>query len=262
MKFVVVWMVLVAQSSDLLDQAKKATAIYADRREAIAAGYRKVGRDLPSMGEHWLSPKRLVDGKFDVSDPQVLTYVMIDGRPVLTGVVYAIPLTGHEKAPDTFGAEAVWHEHNGPIDEEALLPLHHTAPSHIHEGTRVAFLHAWIHAPHSDGVFGAENWAIPFFRLGLPVPEKFTNATARALSLMNVGRTYFRDLLNNPATEKSLDDAAAAVSAIATGAQRDHRALTDAELRRLDAVWTELLGKVQMVAGHEGVVQINGGESH
>src|SRR5438105_7318728 len=168
----------------LLSRARVATEVYTDRNVAIADGYRRVGRDFPSMGEHWLSTKLVVEGVFDVSRPQMLTYLKINGRAMLTGVVYIVPLQQGQSPPDEFGPQALWHEHNGTIEEEGLLPEHHSTPTAA-SGTRVAFLHVWIRIPNANGIFAAENWAIPFLRLELPVPQTFPNGAARALSLLS-----------------------------------------------------------------------------
>jgi hypothetical protein len=245
----------------LLDSANKSITRYEDRRFAIANGYRLVGSDLPSMGEHWLNTRLLIDGVHDLAQPELLTYLKVDGRPVLTGVVYAIPLTQGQSAPPGFGPEAVWHEHNGAIDDEALLPEHHNAPSAV-SGTRVAFVHAWLRVPHPGGVFAAENWAIPFVRAGLPVPEEFPDGAARALGLINGGRNFFTALMGAGAAalaSGALDECTAVAAGISTAARAEARALTRSELDLLDAAWQRLLKEVAGQSGVETAKRINGG---
>jgi hypothetical protein len=244
----------------LLATAREATEPYTDRKVAIAAGYRRVGGDFPSMGEHWLNPKLIVDGGFDVSRPQLLTYLMIAGRPVLTGVVYAIPLDQGESPPDALGPEALWHEHNGSIDEEGLLPEHHSAPS-AKIGTRVAFVHAWIRVPGSEPVFSAENWAIPFMRLELPVPERFPNGASRALSLVSGGRDFFARLMGPASLQsaRSFDECVATVTEIVRRAKSERRPLDAMELEQMDIAWTQLLRNVASRSGPEIAARINGG---
>jgi hypothetical protein len=254
---------IVARSSSvehLLAAARQATEPYTDRNVAIAAGYRRVGRDFPSMGEHWLNPRLIVDGAFDVSKPQLLTYVKIAGRPVLTGVVYAIPLKQGESPPDAFGPEASWHEHNGSIDEEGLLPEHHSAPS-AKVGTRVAFVHAWLRVPGSEPIFAAENWAIPFMRLELPVPDDFPNGAARALSLMSGGRAFLVELIGPAAlgSVESFDECANTVAGIVRRAKLEERALDAVELQQLDEAWKRLVRNVASRSGIESARRINGG---
>lgn len=230
-------------TAKLLDVAREATRDYENRSVAIAAGYRRIGRDFPSMGEHWLSPRLIVEGVFDVSRPSVLTYVTVDGRPVLLGVVYAIPLAPGESPPTGFGADAGWHEHNGTIDEEGLLAQHNTTPRAA-TGTRVAVLHAWTRIDNPAGVFSAENWAIPFVRLRLAVPEAFPESAARALSLLSGGKSFFLDLAGpaaGPDVARALDECAIAVELIASRARSGDRVLTRDEVGGLDRAWTHAM---------------------
>jgi hypothetical protein len=212
------------------------------------------------MGEHWLNPRLIVDGAFDVSRPQLLTYVRIAGRPVLTGVVYAIPLKQGESPPDAFGPEALWHEHNGSIDEEGLLPEHHSPPSGK-VGTRVAFVHAWLRVPGSEPIFAAENWAIPFMRLELPVPDDFPNGASRALSLMSGGKDFLAELIGPAALEsgQSFDECANTVSGIVRRAKLEKRSLDAVELQQLDDAWKRLVRNVAHRSGIEAARRINGG---
>lgn len=230
-------------TAKLLDVARKATEGYENRSAAIAAGYRRIGRDFPSMGEHWLSPRLIVEGMFDVSRPSVLTYVTVDGQPVLMGVVYAVPLAPGESPPADFGDDAVWHEHNGTIDEEGLLAQHHTTPRAA-TGTRVAVLHAWTRINNPAGVFSAENWAIPFVRMRLAVPETFPESAARAVSLLSGGKSFFVDLAGSeagPDVARALDECATAVELIASRARSGDRVLTRDEVGGLDQAWTRAM---------------------
>jgi hypothetical protein len=245
----------------LLARARAATDIYVDRKVAIADGYRRVGRDFPSMGEHWLSTKLVVEGVFDVSRPQMLTYVKINGRPTLTGVVYIVPLQQGESPPDAFGPEALWHEHNGTIDEEGLLPEHHSTPTAVTR-TRVAFLHVWIRIPNANGIFAAENWAIPFLRLELPVPQTFPNGAARALSLLSGGNDFFDELMGadaSPRTGELFASCSAVAAEIAAKAKLEKRGLTVVEIQRLDDEWQKLVRAVAARSNLETAKRINGG---
>lgn len=245
----------------LVDRASSAAEPYADRRAAIAAGYRLVGRDLPQMGEHWLNPRLVVDGNFDIAHPQILTYLNVDGHPVLTGVVYAIPLDPGQSPPGDFGPEALWHEHNGTVDEEALLAQHHSTASAA-TGTRVAFLHVWIRVPASESIFGADNWAIPFVRAGLPVPSAFSDGAARAISLATGGTQFFVDLLGAAPASRANDafeECARGSAAIVAKAKADKRGLTVDELALLDKSWSKLISKVESQSGVEAARSINGG---
>lgn len=246
----------------LVDRAKLATERFADRRVAIASGYRLVGRDLPQMGEHWLNPGLLINGGFDIDRPQVLMYLNVDGHPTLTGVVYAVPLEPGQSPPADFGPLAMWHEHNGTVDEEALLAQHHSTPSAA-TGTRVAFLHVWTRIPASETIFGADNWAIPFVRSGVSVPAAFPNGAARAVSLATGGSEFFSDLIGATAAglvAQSFDDCARTSKAIVERARADRRGLTADELDVLDKSWRHLLSDVERQAGAAAGRAINGGE--
>jgi hypothetical protein len=271
MKFLVAVMMLFAahqvcaqtspEIAALLDRARKSTDQNDDRKFAIAAGYRKAGRDMPSMGEHWINPRILMNGGLDAAKPAVLTYLVIGERPVLTGVVYAVSLNPGEVPPSAFGTSAHWHEHNGAIDDEALLPEHSTTPSSA-DGTRVAFLHVWLRIPAPGGIFAAENWAIPFVRAGLKVPDEFPNGAARAVSLVGGGIDFYRDLAGSaaaPLISPALSECERFASSIVGAARSRGGTITDLELRQLDDKWSETVHAVSQLAGSEAARMINGG---
>jgi hypothetical protein len=250
-----------SDTNDLLNRARAATEQFTDRKAAIAAGYRRAGRDLPSMGEHWINPRILMDGGFDPAKPAVLTYLPVDGRAVLTGVVYAVSLAPGESPPLPFGPDAKWHEHNGAIDDEALLPEHETTASAAN-GTRVAFLHAWLRIPAPYGLFSAENWAIPFIRAGVSVPHAFPNGAARAVSLAGGGKEFFLDLIGSAAAPRIsavLDDCSSVAAKIVAAARSSKRELTQDELSQLDLEWTATLRRISELAGDDAAARINGG---
>lgn len=175
--------------------ARVGTERYRDRSVAIAAGFRRLGRDFPSMGEHWAHPAKVLAGRFDVADPAMLTYASIDGKPVLLGVVYAIPLEPGQNPPALPGGANAWHEHNGTVDEESFLPEHGGSHSEAHTGTRLAILHVWTLLPNPDGEFAAENWSLPLARLQLKPVAGFPEAAARALSLVSGSEEFYANLL-------------------------------------------------------------------
>jgi hypothetical protein len=180
---------------------------------------------------------------------------------VLTGVVYAVSLAPGESPPSPFGSQAKWHEHNGSIDDEALLPEHHTTASSA-AGTRVAFLHAWLRIPAPDGLFAAENWAIPFIRAGVSVPREFPNGAARAVSLAAGGKEFFLDLIGSaaaPRVTSVLDDCAATAAKIVAAARSGNRELTNDELSQLDSEWTTVVQRISELAGEDAAARINGG---
>jgi hypothetical protein len=241
----------------LIEQARAATEIFSDRSAAIANGYHRAGRDLPMMGEHWLSTRRLIDGGLDVTRPQILMYMNIDGKPTLTGIVFAIPLGAGESPPDVFGPGAMWHEHNGTVDDEALLAQHHTVAAAA-QGTRVAFLHVWTRAPFSESVFGAENWALPFVRAGLPVPAHFSEAAARCLGVLN-GKDFYLDLIGASADSSSFAACENTAAQIVAHVKSEHRGFTDSEVVDLAAAWNTVMHAVEARLGTEMATRINGG---
>ncbi|MFN2603312.1 MAG: hypothetical protein ABR582_11215 [Gemmatimonadaceae bacterium] len=244
-----------------LERARSATDQFSDLSAAVAAGYRRIGMDFPSMGQHWVNPRLVIEGEFDVAKPAMLTYIVVNDRPVLTGVVYAIPLSPGDSPPNAFGATAVWHEHNGTIDEESLAPEHHTTATGM-TGTRLAILHAWVRTPNPDGTFAAENWALPFIRLGLQVPKKFPLGAARALALASAGDRYFLELsaaTDTAAVSAALADCAAKVKTIVPVARTSSGLLSDGELAELENFWNQVLSRVSAVAGVDPAKRMNGG---
>src|SRR6185436_154392 len=100
--------------------------------------------------------------------------------------------------------------HNGSIDDEALVPEHHANASKA-EGTRVAFLHVWTRVPVHENIFDAENWALPFVRAGLEVPDHFPNSAARSISLLNGGSDYYLDMIGSHRDSALFDQSREAV---------------------------------------------------
>jgi len=250
-----------ARIDSLLSVARKASLAFSDRSAAISAGYRRVGMDFPSMGEHWVNPRLVFEGKFDVGHPAILTYSMVHGRPTLLGVVFAIPLAPGEAPPAAFGSRAIWHEHNGSLEEESLLPEHHSMPSTESE-VRLAVLHAWVRAANPDGVFEAENWALPFVRLGLDVPASFPKGAARALALLSGGDRYFLSLGGDQATvaiASALAGCRDVARNIVSRAQTRGQPIAAADLRDLDRAWSAAVLSVRNAAGSDAAKRINGG---
>jgi hypothetical protein len=225
--------------------ARAATARYRDRAVAIRDGYRRVGRDFPAMGEHWIRISLVFDGRFDPSHPEVLNYVDIGGEPQLVGVGYAVPLLAGEAAPEGPAGPHAWHDHFRTVDDETLLPQHQTRGS-ANDGPRLAMMHAWIWSHNPEGLFAADNWAIPLLRLNLTPPAEFSLPAAKALSLLGGGREYVQASIlaaniggDQPASVRAaLDEAVQHVTAI-VGAHH-HAELEPSDAGRLANIWTEL----------------------
>jgi hypothetical protein len=245
----------------LLAITRDAAAPFRDRSAAITAGYRRIGPDVPSMGEHWISPRLVVADSFDIAQPALLTYIHVDGKPTLTGVVFARPLAPGELPPEIFGPAAHWHEHNGTLDEEALLPDHHSAPSSA-TGTRLAILHAWLWSPNPAGMFGTDNWTIPFLRLGLIPPSEFPVAAARALSLVSGAEQHFLNLAGAGASDAVMPlvrKCAAAAKEISDRSRGAGGPVSPEDLQRLTLEWTTMVAEVSRVAGKDAARRMNGG---
>jgi len=242
-----------AEEEAFLLAARMGTERYRDRNVAIAAGFRRLGRDFPSMGEHWAHPGKVLAGHFNVADPAMLTYATIDGKPVLLGVVYAIPLEDGQAPPPLPGGISAWHEHNGTVDEESFLPEHSGEHSGERQGTRLAILHAWTLLPNPAGHFTAENWALPFARLRLAPPAAIPEFAARALSLAAGSGDFYANLLESEKSSIPSDSWRAALAAatdsaraIAT-ARHDKAALSREQISALEQTWARFVARL---SGH------------
>lgn len=242
----------VMPESAFIEAAREATKKYQDRAVAIAEGYRQIGEDFPGMGEHWICIGRLFDGKFDPAKPEILSYVVVSGKPRLLGVAYLLPLLPGESPPDWPVGKEMWHDHFRTLQDETELPQHHST-GHGGDAPRMAMLHAWIWLPNPAGVFAADNWAIPFFRLGVERPSDATETAAKALALASGGVKYFADSVYAavPLTRSErkkidavFDQSRIAVESLLHG--RRVTAPTPSELENLSEVWTKLWEKIDL----------------
>lgn len=235
-----------------LECARAGTERYQDRHTAIRDGYRRIGRDFPAMGEHWIRIGLVFDGKFDASRPEVLNYVEIGGKPRLLGVGYAIPLLAGEAAPAGPAGPQAWHDHFNTVDAETVLPHHHTH-GRANDRARLAMMHAWIWAPNPEGMFAADNWAIPFLRHQLTPPAEFSLPAAKALSLLSGGRDYVEASIaavadrreDRDAARAALDRAVQQATAVLSAAPRTEP--EDSALTRLASIWDELWAAIDGV---------------
>jgi hypothetical protein len=187
----------------LLEVARRAGERYRDRESAVADGFRQVGPSFPGMGEHWAQPGRVTRNRFDPAEPPILTYVTVDGEPLLTGVAYTLLLAPGEKPPAAPFPDA-WHDHRGTVHEETLLlsPHAHGPATHgdpTREGPRFVMVHAWIGLENPAGTFAQDNWALPFVRLGIPPPDAISPAAGKALHLLTGGDDYYLALVRRAA---------------------------------------------------------------
>jgi hypothetical protein len=123
-----------------LQQARAATAKYRDIRNALRDGYADIAVDVEGMGHHFMKSS-IVDGTFDIREPEILVYNKNDnGVQELVAVEYAVPLT-YPKPEGFTGSDDVW---NGT------------------SGFPFWLVHAWVWAYNPDGVF---NWTNPLVHL-------------------------------------------------------------------------------------------------
>jgi hypothetical protein len=184
-----------AHVAAIAERIRAVTVRYHDLNAAIGAGYRLVGPDFPGMGEHWVHAQYLLQRELSVERPAILSYLRVDGEPVLTGVAYATPVQRGEEPPE-FILPGLWHFHSGTVDEETLL----LNPRSMHHGSgdqpRLAMFHAWVWRENPDGLFAQDNWALAFLRLGLPVPDKPLPQAGKALFLASDGVDYYARLID------------------------------------------------------------------
>lgn len=236
-----------AHAAATAERIRAVTERYHDLGAAIGAGYRLVGPDFPGMGEHWVHAQYLLQRELSVERPAILSYLRIDGEPVLTGVAYATPVQRGEDPPE-FILPGLWHFHSGTVDEETLL----LNPRSMHHGAgdqpRLAMFHAWVWTENPAGLFAQDNWALPFLRLGLPVPDDPLPQAGKALFLASDGVDYYARLIDVAGAPDESDRAA--VRAVLERSHvrlrpllermRTADAVTDRDQAELAALWSAL----------------------
>jgi hypothetical protein len=244
-------------------QARPSAEVFRDQSAAIAAGYRRVGMDFPSMGEHWLNRSLLLQDRFEIAKPALLSYAMIEGRPVLTGVVYALLLQPGELPPPVPGGRGVWHDHSGTLTEESALPVHRGGMSDT-TATRLMVLHAWVGIPNPAGLFEADNWALPYVRAGVPIPNPVSIGAARALSLLSGAKEYYIALAEaegatRAAVTPALDSCASVAAPIAER-MRARGSSAPADVAALEDAWRSAMQRIARELGTAVAARLNGGE--
>jgi hypothetical protein len=225
--------------------ARAGTARYRERSVAIADGYRQVGPDLPSMGEHWLNIGLVLADSIDAARPPILIYVASPDGPVLAGAAYTRMLSAGDPYPEFPRGLHAWHEHSGFIEDEAL-PL-----SHVRHGsapgdsghTRLGILHLWMWQDNPAGEWVADNWALPFIRAGVRAPQAADPAAGRALALAPDSGAYYGGVMTTIGRFDARE--AARLSAVLAAAAADVRAIpltadsepSAADLERLRGIW-------------------------
>lgn len=249
-----------AQPPDaLLDRfimrAESLSARFADRRAAMADGYRRLGTDFPGMGEHWLHGPSLISGQLDPAHPTLLSYATVGGRPTLIGIGFVVTTRDSEAATGVPGWPAAWHEHSGLFaDESGARAGHHDARV---DATHVWVLHAWTALPNPAGRYQPDNWALPFARVGLVVPvDRAVDADAgRTLSLASGGDRYLLGALSDAGVVGASQQAGVdqIVSAVRQRVEADITAARGAggaiDVDRLRARWQVMAGELRLLLG-------------
>ena len=228
-------------------EARAASERFKDINVAIDERYVKIGPDFPAMGEHWVNGESVMKSA-ESPRPSILTYVTIDGKPTLTGVVYTVILPPNGKMPQGL-PNAQWHDHVGTVDEESLLFHGHDDPT---DGLRLAVMHAWVWTPNPNGTFVTDNWDLPFTRVGLARPAGASARAARGMALAN-SVSYYARLFS---AVGELDDREAdAVLDVLEGGNKTVQAwldgrssgstVTAAEITMLERTWNDVVAGVR-----------------
>jgi hypothetical protein len=240
-----------------LRRALETATRFADPSAAIRAGFRCLGPEFPGMGQHWVHPGRIVSGRIDASSPPVLTYARRnDGKLALLGLAWAVPLASGQAPPaEPFGSDA-WHDHTGAVDEEILLLGHVPDEPDAEYRFRLSMVHVWTGLENPDGILAQNNWALPFWRNGLAVPNRVSRSAARALSLARDGREFYRALLER-AVELAAEERAPVNRVLDAHAARiealieRQRARSDVVIDDYEVVWYDMWRAVRELVSAE-----------
>lgn len=243
----------------VLDSIADATAReitrFADRRVAIAEGYRRVGTDFPGMGEHWVHPTALLTGAMDSRRPTMLSYAVIAGAPKLLGAGYIVSTRGDARA-DVPGWPAHWHEHSGLLAEAS--GVRSGARPAAESATHVWILHIWTALPNAAGRYDADNWALPFARLGIAAPASVDHDAGQAAGLaVGAGDAYLRNALTvtglrTPSVADAVDSLVAGTTRAAAAVlerTRDGGTIPEQDVEELRRTWDTLRTRLGALLG-------------
>lgn len=236
--------------AEFVARARAGTARYRDPDVARASGYRSVGPDFPSMGQHWVHPGLILRETLDAAAPPILEYAELGGRLALVGVAYAV-LARDARPPAGLPVPVeAWHFHQGTVEEESFL-RGHTGDAPLLPGPRIAVLHAWIWLDNPDGLLATDNWALPYARLGYSAPAETPHEAARAVALAagEGGRAYVEALFR--AVGRASVEEARALTTVVVRHQAAARILLQTNaiprlpLAELGRCWSALLDDVR-----------------
>ena len=240
-------------AADFLRRAKAASERYRRIEVAIAEGYRRVGIDFPTLGEHWAHIATAATGGLDPERPPVLIYVRAGGVPVLAGLAYTALLEPGDPYPAWPAGSHVWHEHNGSIEEESA-PLSHALMVPSRGRVRVAVMHAWVWMENPHGVWMSDNPALPFHRLGLQVTADSPQLmrAAHAAALLAGGADFYTGAISRAGglgdrsaaqVAAVLDRARGRVAAVLSGTT----VISSDEIARLSSIWTDAIASMRAI---------------
>lgn len=250
---------------EFVDATRSGIARFQKRSAAIAAGYRRLGPSFPGMGEHWIHPGLIVRRTITPGSPPVLCYAEVDGEPRLVAVAYAFPLKRGAPLPPLPGGSHAWHEHDGAVDEEALLFIHPSAAGSSGAGVRLVMTHVWTGLDNDDGVFAQNNWRLPFVQAGLALTTPPDMVAAQAVSLLTAGTDYYVRLFD--ARASPTDGDRAAITAVLAGAHDRIAAwlaahagafLGENELEALRAEWARMWAELEASVGVATAARLRG----
>lgn len=243
--------------------ALRASERYRTPAQATLDGYRSVGPDFPGMGVHWLHVSNLITGEMDPDRPDLLCYIEIDGSLTLVNVAHGVALlAGQEPPPVPWLPPDPWHEHHGTVEEEMLRPHGHDGIDQggaEESGARVVMFHMWT-TPNPAGSFSQHNWALPFLRAGLTVPDEASEFAARFIGLgtesglgyqLEIVELLFPDEVHDEARSRIHDAAEAAAQWIRR--VRGGEDVNSTELKQLDESWRALGVRLLRLAPDEQV---------
>lgn len=132
------------------------------------------------------------------------------------------------------------------------------------EGPQLAMIHACVWTENPEGPFAQQNWALPFHRLDIPVPERLTPAAGKAAHLVSGGVEYYAEVIHRAG--KPSADEMAAVNDVLRSSRDDVRSIidvcmsdsaTDVEcVARLSAQWSTMWDELFRRLGPDVVEQL------
>ena len=128
-----------------VDQLRKAVVPFADKRNAIAAGYNTdVTGYRTQMGFHFLNAS-LLDDRFEIEKPELMLYAPYGADSMkLVAVEYATPITDLNNPPPVpegfTGSDDVWE---------------------VNTEFKLWTLHVWVGLDNPHGLFASHNPRLP-----------------------------------------------------------------------------------------------------